>query len=79
MEKEKPEITADNMRKIVEQNQAELDIQDLRAVLAKIESAANNPDYGTSIDFGISVAVIKELEIRGFKIEGNDPVYISWK
>ena len=79
MEKEKPEITADNMRKIVEQNQAELDIKDLRSVLEKIESVANNPGFGTSIDFGISVAVIKELEIRGFKIEGNDPVYISWK
>ena len=78
MEKEKPEITADNMRKIVEQNQAELDIQDLRAVLAKIESAANNPDYGTSIDFGITVAVIKELESRGFKVEGGETVRISW-
>ena len=78
MEKEKPEITAANMRGIVTEKQAELDIQDLRAVLAKIESAASNPDYGTSIDFGITVAVIKELESRGFKVEGGETVRISW-
>jgi hypothetical protein len=78
MEKEKPEITAANMRKVYEENQEVLDSQDLRTILSKIEEVAKNPGFGTSIDFPFSGAVRKELERRGFKIEGSEPVYISW-
>ena len=75
MEKEKPEITAANMRKIVDMKQSTINYQDLRAILAKIEEASNSGEIGCQIDFTFSLKVITELESRGFKVQGS---YISW-